>query len=516
MFAYLKPVLVLAVSILIFAGIAFLPDEELTGFIQTRFYNPSVVNLYVKENARDAEIFQNYIFDLQNKFALTLEEPAIRGSFNYNQTSEDILGRSTIYGVLFETTGGLQSVQFVDSNGIRIHYSTSSRDIIPENSGSTTYGNYADNPLSLPYDIVSVHSGGKAKYTMDGQGGRIVFSYPFIDSMDVYRGTAIFSVYVRSLAEKLIAEGRLKASDGVSVISSPPGILFGNPESYKRDILSKVSMIWNSGKQDRVTLDSADSGVKYSLISFKADNGLFFGRLVNDALFLISGSMKLILYLSLFLTFYLTLLFLFNYRPDSVTVVRSRITKLKEKLFEQLYVNKSSHGREKCILELEQRREEIRNTLKNKLKIPRRSEKTIDGIIDKSLDELLAVIKAGSPIDTASSKKTEEAAEAEETGEIEELEEIKEAEEIGELEEIDGTEKHYDEELSGEPPAAQMGLLSLTSEIEFNREYPEGVEEPEEDNVKIDIELDIVSPFDSMFSSLDDNPEKKHSPEGKK
>jgi len=493
---YFKPVLVLIISILIFAGIAFLADEELTDFIQVRFYNPSTINFFVKENAKDAELIQNHILDLQKKFALTLREPAIRRSFNYNQSPVDILERSRRYGILLETTGGLQYVQFVDSNGTRIYYSTSSRDIVSQDADLTVYRNYADNPLALPYYMVSVPSGGSAKYTMDEQGGRIVFSYTFMDSMSVYRGTAIFSVSVRALAEKFIANGRLKASDDISVISSPPGILFGSPESYGKDIFSKVSMSWNSGKQGRVILDSAASGAKFSLISFKADNGLFFGRLVDDALFSISNSMKLILYLSLFLTFYLTLLFLLNYKPNSVTAAQNRMTNLKEKLFEQLYVNKSSQDRVKWILELEQRREAIRNELKNNLKIPRSSEKTIDGIIDKSWDEMLTDMKAGSL--KTQPEKTSYMKEVEETEEIEELESI--------------------EEPAEEPPAAPRGILELASEIEFSSEYPEGIEEPQEDDKRIDIELDIdiVSPFASMFDSLKDKPEEKTKKPAKK
>jgi len=533
LFAYLKfkPILALIISILIFTGIALSADGKLADFIQIHFYNPSVVNLYAKENAKDAELAQNHILYLQNKFALTLNDPAVRRSFNYYQSPENISERSRIYGLLLETVGGLQSVQFVDSNGTRIHYSTSSGDIISQNSDSTAYKNYTDNPLALPYDVVSVPFGGSAKYTMDEHGSRIIFSYPFLDSLDVYWGTAIFSVSVRALTEKLIAEGRLKASDDVSVVSSPPGILFENHDSYKTDIFNKVSVIWNSGERDRITLVSENSGVKFSLISYKARNGLFFGRLVNDALFSISDSMKLILYLSLFFTFYLALLFLFNYRPNSITVLQNRMTSLKEKLFEQLDANKSIQDRSKWILELEQRREEIHNELKHNIKTLRYSEKIIDGIIDKSWEEMLTVIKAGISIDPAASKthagktghtvNVKKAAEKNETGEIEEIEELEEAEEeLEELEKIEDTEKtkeiintgkhHYVESVKM-PPMTHNGFFDHASEIEFNHEYPE---EPQEggENIDAGLNINIVSPFDTMFNSLDDKHEKNAEP----
>ena len=112
---------------------------------------------------------------------------------------------------------------------------------------------------------------------------------------------------------------------------------------------------------------------------------------------------------------------------------------------------------------------------------------------------------------------------------IEEIEEIGEAEEIvtckveaiGDSEEID--EEAHDsglQELSGDTPPceneeerktqdnreARRGLLALTSEIEFF--HPVNiVEEPEEE---LNTEIDVVSPFSSMFSALDINEEIEH------
>jgi hypothetical protein len=592
---FLKPVLALIVSILIFAGFAYLADLGLVDFIQTRFYNPSVVKSYVDENTTDAEIVHNHIIELINRFTETLSTPAVRNSFLHNQSAEDIYERSRVFGILLESTGGLQSVQFIDNNGVRIHFSTSSRDIISQSRDSTSFRNYNEDPFALSFETVSVPDGSSPKYTMDERSERIIFSFPFNDSMDVYRGTALFNVSVRALAERLIAEGRIKVSDNISVIGEPSGILLGGPEASKIDIHEKVARIWSEDILDRVVLDSEDSGVNYSLISFRTNHGVFFGRLINNYLFYISESMQLVLKLCIFLTFFLTFYFLINLKPNPVTVVRNRLKRLRDSLFNQLYVNKSASERTKWILELEQRRDEIRTELKHNLKLRKRLSAIIDGIIDKSWDELLAILKSGSdaylPVSSApipavvqEAKKVsadgdvealeeideieeveeiseadeveeiDEAEELDEVEEIDELDEIEEVEEIEEIEEVEAIEEiaeaedleELDEpednvinialrealepvspkrrglldlaskfrqkkqpkgllqlasikaESSNDSVSTSRGLFALASEIEFGDEYPI----ISHDFIDLPPELDIVSPFSSMFDDL--------------
>jgi hypothetical protein len=429
-------------------------------------------------------------------FGSTLEEPAIRRSFLYNQTDEDIFERSRIYGMLLETISGLQSVQFVDTNGIRIHYSTSPNDIIIQGTDSTSYRNYTEDTLALGYDMISVPVNGNGKFTMDEQSDRIIYSFPFIDSMDVYRGTAVFSVAIRSLSEKLIAEGRLKVSDGIFVIQSPSGILFGSPGTNKVEIFNNVSRVWNNNIQDRVILDADDSGVKYSLISFKTDKGIFFGRLVNDTLFNISDSMKYILYISMFLTLYLALFFLINLKPHAVTIVQSRLSQLRDNLLDQFYDNKDTKDKAKWILELEQRRDEVRLGLKNNLRMSRHTEKDVDRVIDLAWDELLAIVKINntdSPEPELMETKTklleprflDERDNIEETQALDDLEEVETIDELDELGEAEVIEEVEALEEFDEPEEAEV-----IEEVEALEEF----DEPEE--VEVIEEVEALEEFD--------------------
>jgi len=495
---FVKPLVALLISILLFAGFIYLVNVELFDYVEAHYYNPSVINSYVKENAVDAQIVQTHINNLKSKFYTTLTVPAIRSSFLYTQKPEDIFERSRIYGILMESTNGLQSVQFVDSNGIRLHYSTSPRDIMSQNQNSTAYCNYNENPTSLPYETVSVEDVSNVKLTMDDQNDRIIFSFPFRDSMDVFRGTALFSVSIRTFAERLIEAGRLKISDNISLINEPSGILLGSPEMSKSAIFSRVAEIWKKDVQGYTTLDAEDSGVAFSLISIKTDQNLFFGRLVNSSLFSISAPMKFILQVSIFLTFFLAFFLLLNLKPSQMTIVRKRITRLRDSLFEQLYANSSAQERAKWILELEQRRDEIRSQLKSNLKLKERVEENINSIIDKSWDELLAVLKVGSGQELVvvqqvkkepavqEAKKSEKIDVIEEIGEVEDLEEIGDAEEVGAVEEIGEAEEIEEieeiKEIGEAEETDEIEELEEVGEVEEIKEAEEDIEEISEVN----------------------------------
>ena len=447
MSAYIKPILVLIVTLLIAAAI-YRGEAELIDYVQTSFYNPSIVNLIISENERGANLIQNHLNKLQEKFAATLQEPSVRSSFLLDQSPQDIFSRSRIYGILLETVSGLQSVQFVDANGIRIHFSTSARDILRQDHQAVIFRNYTEDERALPFDRVSVPADGNPKIIMDDSLDRIIFSYPFFDSMEIYRGTALFTLSVRALAEILIAEGLLKPNENISLIGVPPGIVIGSPETSRAVLHSKISEIWQDGFQVHVVLDSEEADISFALISTRTNQNLFFGRLINNSIFYIPQSMRNILYLSLFLTLYLALLLSVNIKPNPSALVKIRIKTLKDTLFQQLYVNTNPQDRAKWILELEQRRDEIHLQLKHGLKFRKKAEKNIDSIIDKEWDELLAVIKSGStellrqfPEQKAEETyKTEEIADNEETEKAEEIDDIEPIEELDELEEIEGLE----------------------------------------------------------------------------
>ena len=383
----------LLISVFLFAGIAVLAYTGLFDLVETRFYASSLTNSLSRETGKDAQLIQDFLANLQNRFSSTLNEPAIRRSFLPNQSAEDIFERTRIFGMLLESISGLQWVRFVDHNGARLHFSTYTPDIISQDRISVAYRNYYEDTNNLSFDQVQASAADNFKLSFDSAIDRIIFSFPFFDSLDVYRGTALFSVSARALAEWLISENRIKIGDNVSVISFPAGIISGSPGIFKKEIFQRVASIWNDGVLNTTQFESS-TGNTFALISAKTNQGILYGRLINEELFAFPQPMKIILLASVFFTIYLSIFLVFNFKQDNMIIIQNRLKDLQISLIENYYERKADIDWERWNMEFEQRRENVREEIKRGIKTRRgrHLERDIDALIDKSWDELLTVI----------------------------------------------------------------------------------------------------------------------------
>ncbi|MDR1636765.1 MAG: hypothetical protein LBR93_05450, partial [Treponema sp.] len=383
-----KAALCFLISILLFAGFTVLAYTDLFDLIETRFYNPSVTRSSGRKIGEDAEVIGNFLSDLQARFAASLGEDAVRNSFLLNQRAEDIFERSRIYGTMLESQSGLQAVRFVDSGGSRIHFSSNSQDILRQDQDSVAYRAYNDEGGELPFKDVEVPGQGRAKIVFDEAGERLVFSFPFYDSLDVYRGSALFYLSVRAVAERLVREGLAKIGDDVSVAANPGGFVLGLPPGEKHVLLPLITSVWSEGILSPARLVSEETPASLVLISAKTGD-IFTGLLLDESLFAVSPAMKIILLASFFFTLYLALFLFFNIRRDPVTVVENRLKRLRIALLEHYYDTPEETERGHWSREMELRREEIRSELKRGLKAKGRD---LDDLIDRSWDEFLSII----------------------------------------------------------------------------------------------------------------------------
>lgn len=542
-----KAVLSLLISVILMAVFTVLAFTGLFDLVDRRFYSPSVAGRLGRETDLDALAVGDLFESLRQTFAASLAQEAVRRSFLPAQSNQDIIERTAAYGGMLESVRGLQSVRFVDAGGLRIHYSTESSDILEQGSESLAYRSYDTADGYIPYVQVEVPDLGEFLITMDGDTDRIVFSFPFYDSYDTYRGTALFTLSAGAVTGWLAGEGRIPIGEDISVLSSPKGIVSGLPRYGREAILPEIASAWKDGNLSFSMIASNTSDTALVLISAKTSQGIFVGRVADESLFAVPLAMKAILFLSCFLTLFLVFFLLFSLRQDPVLVIQTRMKRLQIRLIEEYFDRKSDFDWERWIRELKLRREDVRSELKRGISLKNGSEnaKNIDSLIDKSWEDLLALIRSsGGQSVTITEEKlqsmisqalaalavrsvkedsapgpdlVEEAVTVEESAEddaedIEELEDLdepldleeaEELEEAGEAEELEVLEEAGPAEEETSDPL-KKSLTEVASEIEFSPvSPPEGVEEPGGNIIE---NLEVVSPLETIQSKFPPEP----------
>jgi hypothetical protein len=475
-----KTILSLIVSVVFFAAFSLLAFTGLFDLVETRFYNPRIVKSLDREVEEFAQTINEQLNDLRDRFGETLESAAVKRSFLPNQEAEDIFERSRIYGLLLNSLPGLRTVRFVDAGGSRIHFSTLADDVLVQTGSSLSYRSYRDCPGVLPYRDVETAERQPSRIVFDSSEGQLVFSFPFTDSLDVYRGSALFTFSTRAVTERLIRQGQIGVGEELALVNSPNGFLLGLPSVEAGNLKQEAAAAWREG----ITLFMPDNteAEPLALVSAKSEMGFFVGRLVQEDVLVLPPVMRFILLASFFLTTFLLIFLLLNLRQDSVTVIRTRLKQLQVSLMRQYYETKGDVDWKYWRRELERRREDIRLEVKRGL--PRDKNRDIDALIDRSWDELIAFTGGHSPAEFDEERlraligkmlregAPEESGQFGEPEEPEELEELAAEEEAEELVEDLTAEDAEPEEAEGLEPvdAEELEEVEVLEEIDVKNE----------------------------------------------
>jgi len=537
-----KVLLSLLITALLFTAFTVVASISLFDLIETRFYNPSVTAHMAAENKRNAKVVEEFIKSIENSLSETLKTDAVRRSLMYDQNQEDFSALYNVFSLLGDSFGKIQWVRLIDSSGTRLYFSTYGLDIINHDYESPVYHSYND--TDLPYNLIAVENGGVPKYTLDGKSGSIFFSFPLYDSFDIYCGTALFSLSMDAVLEKLLTEGRMISGYDTMLIQNPPGMVFGILSAGEKIIPSQISSVWETKELKTARITSSDTGIAYILVSTKTSQGLLIGSIIKEELYMFSWGMKLILLVSFFLTVYLSIFLLLSIKQEPVTIIQSRLKHLQVSLLEQFYELKGEEDWSRWIREMDYRREEVSALLKNGIRPASGNLKEeIDTLINKSWDEFLSMLggrrepgfdeeKLRSALNSMLAALPKAGNDAPLGGEAPQpkkaktgllgraaaiVKELEEAEVVEELEELEEVEDFDSKEIAEEPahkgptvkepevespaPAAPIvDLAALASEIEFS---PENEPEPTGDD-SIEKDLEIVSPFSAMLDGFTD------------
>jgi hypothetical protein len=392
-----KVALSLLITVVLFAAFTVASFAGLFGLIEARFYNPSVAAAMSGELDHETASVEVFITTIERWFSDCLAESAVKRAFMANQTSADISERSQIFTRLHERLDGLQWVRFIDSGGNRIHYSTWRGDLVSSDSATAVYRAYSEAAFYTPMEDILLLPGEDYHILFDAPGERVVFSLPFYDAAGSPRGLAVFSLSVSAIQNRLIAD-RGVIPGKLWLVSEPLGLLRGVPEDGADGILDTVAENWNqSGIVKKVSVSTLESGgnrTRLVLFSARTLQGIYVGSLVNENLFVFPPNLKILLLALVFVSLFLVLFLVVNVRQDPMTVVQSRLKKLQIGLIQEYYEQKTDVELGRWGMELMRRREEIRMELRHGLKasIGKKQDEDINAYIDKSWNDLLAVI----------------------------------------------------------------------------------------------------------------------------
>ncbi len=386
-----KATVSLLASTLLAAGFAALAYSGLFSVIETRFFDERVKRSVDSSVQAMSETAGAYHALNAGRFSGILGNDYVRRSFLPNQSAQDAFDRTRTFGLLAEETPGLLGVRFVDLDGKRIHFSTFPGDTVRSESLRIVYRNYGE-AGDEPYADIESPEGSKG--IVSALPGRRAFAYrfPFMDGFGVYRGSAVFYVAFSGFLERLIQDGRIALGDDVVAVGSQ-GVLAGAPAWGGDELVSRVASIWASGPNaEPVVVGSSEASGSFLLFTARGEAGLV-GRLVPSSWFVMPESFRWLLLTAFFITVYLALFLVLNLRQDRFAALASRIKRFQIELLEEYLERKGDMDVERWKGELEARRGETRERIRKSAgSLARKRSSDVDALIDKSWDEIIAVM----------------------------------------------------------------------------------------------------------------------------
>lgn len=389
-----KAALSLLITVVVFSGFSVLAFSGLFNIIETRFYNQRVTNSMQQELREAAEVVDDYHQKYTKRLESILDQDYIKRSFLPNLSAEDINKRANLFEYLQEELSGFLFVRFLDARG-NIHYSTLDSDIRERADFSITYMRLED--VIPPEEVSSylLEKDDSNVVKIDGKNGHILFLFPFYDTLDIFKGTAVFYVSSRDFKSFLLQKNILVTGQEVDIIDGR-GYLIHSGLSLTGEVLEQIRETWDVETKlvRKKNVVESDSGNTFALLSRESDQFSYnLGMLLPDNIFTLNNYLKIILMASFFVTLFLLLFLILSLKQDKVLVLSERIKRFQVNFLKEYVENKESIDWEKWKRELGARRELVKREIKRGIgNIKGTKEETVDNLIDKSWNEIIEVL----------------------------------------------------------------------------------------------------------------------------
>ena len=447
----------LIITLLIFAIFAVFSFTRLFGTFETKFYQPAVISGMEKHLKEVSACLDKYTLNQASKFATYSNLYWVKNSSSYTQTEDDIQKREENAISLMEEISGLQGIRIIDSIGKKIIYSTFKNDT----------SNYTEN-LELPYENIKsnqeIENRNKGKIIFDNTKERIIYSFPFYDNYDIYRGSIVFYVAGSDFNNYLISKNILSFSEKATLVATvfsnsteqSKGFVLGLPTVSAEAIISKIVDLWNKDSfETQKVLHSED--YNWFVVSDNSGKTGIISLVFKDDILVFSSELKILLLLCAFITLYLIVLLIFNIKQDDQAIIKDKIKRFKVALINEYLNNSDDVNWDEVSKFLAIRKYQINNDIRYYLGKKAKTHKVlVDNLLEKTWEDVEKIIINHEKVDSyenANKSKSDNSENVEYLQEIENVTNIPQNseyipefyEEPEEVEYLDDSEKTYND-----------------------------------------------------------------------
>ena len=388
-----KACISLLITVLIFAIFAVLFFSRLFGSFETKFYQPAVIAGLEKHLKEVSACLDEYTMNQATKFQSFVNLPCVKNASSATQTEKDINDRDYYAKGIIDLYSGLQGIRIIDSQGKKIFYS----------SYKTDSSNYTES-LELPYENIKsnkeIENRNKSKIVFDNSKERIIYSFPFYDNYDIYRGSVIFYVAGSDFNHYLISKNILSLSEKATLVATvfsdsieqSKGFVLGLPSVSSEAIISKIVELWNKDSfSTQKILHSED--YNWFVISDNSGKTGIISLVFKDDILFFSPELQVLLLLCAFITLYLVILFFFNIKQDDQAIIKDKIKKFKIALINEYLENTDDVNWDEVSKFLAVRKHQINHDIKYYLGKKAETHKVlVDNLLEKTWNDVENII----------------------------------------------------------------------------------------------------------------------------
>lgn len=413
-----KVVLSFLLTLAVFAG--FIVFDRIGNFnikevIQTKYYAQAKIQDEQDKLDNLAKNYNDYILDILAKIYTQkesyLSNEAVKTYSIQNPTEKDEVTRRNLTNQLFDEIVGFEGIRLIEKSKRAVHYSSFNADILRTEGTKKTYKNYQtilEENSELPVEDITIDNP-KEKIYLDSKLKRLIISFPFFNTEDVFFGSFICYFNLNALEtyfknqELILQENKIVPFS----VDNKNLLAINIPEDGKNQFIDSISL---AIKENKVTTSKVNKlnkiieqkdGTSWVLLASKESYGFTVLKVEKASLFELASEFSYLIYTSIFITLYLLFFLIFSLKRNSVVKIKQRIKKIQFGIVSEYLENKQEIQWNQVARQLANRKEELYLEIKNSIGQNKKQEKLIDEYLEQSWKEIINIINSQNQNDTS-------------------------------------------------------------------------------------------------------------------